>query len=81
MATQTHRIETTTSAPTTCQHYWVLPASGNRMDGVCKLCGAQRKFQQKTEEHVWEEERNADAAYWNTTDSRVLSDLVDRAVA
>ena len=32
------------------------------MDGVCKLCGAERKFQQKTEEHVWEEERNADAA-------------------
>lgn len=81
MATQQHRIEPASLPTQTCQHYWVLPASGDRMDGVCKLCGAERRFQARTDEHVWEEERNADAAYWNTTDAQVISGLSERAVA
>lgn len=81
MATQMQRTEPAGLSAKTCQHYWVLPASGDRMDGVCKLCGAKRRFQARTDEHVWEEERAADAAYWNTTDAGVLTDLSARAVA
>jgi hypothetical protein len=51
------------------------------MDGVCKLCGAGRRFQARTDEHVWEEERSADAAYWSSTDTQFLTSLAERAVA
>lgn len=84
MATQTQAPRPEPTLVTdTCKHYWVLPASGDRMDGVCKYCGAERRFQStaKSDDHVWEEERAADAAYWNTTDARALSDLRERAVA
>ncbi|GEM_PF-5785307 len=80
MATQTLHKEPT-AEPQACKHYWVLPVSGDRADGVCKICGASRRFQVKADEYVWQEERAADAAYWDTTDSTMLQGLTERAVA
>lgn len=37
-----------------CVHHWIIsPPQGERSDGVCKLCGAQRTFGNSEEAVDW----------------------------
>ena len=37
-----------------CQHYWVIaPPNGPQSDGICKLCGLSKRFQNSYEYSFW----------------------------
>jgi hypothetical protein len=44
-----------TSSEPTCVHHWVIePPAGASSLGVCKVCGAQREFQNYVGDFIWE---------------------------
>jgi len=58
-----------------CRHYWVVePPAGETSRGVCKLCGAARRFPNSPQGFVGEAERSASFA---TSSSNEITKLVE----
>ena len=42
-----------------CRHYWIIESpNGPTSRGVCKLCGAEKEFQNSFPELFWERDRS-----------------------
>ena len=59
-----------------CRHYWMLEApTGEMYKGVCKYCGALRRFPNSSQGFVGVEERSADISSWGAGEvSRLLEE-------
>ena len=64
-----------------CRHHWVIDTpSGPKSQGRCKLCGAEREFQNYSGDYIWEKDdygvtsRVADLRVDNDIDTEFDSD-------
>ena len=70
-----------TTEESVCRHYWMLDAPASEMSrGVCKYCGALRRFPNSSQGFVGEEERSADITYWGAGEVSRLVEETEIAV-
>lgn len=57
-----HKVEAAPEEPVArdkCRHYWIIESpNGPTSRGVCKLCGAEKEFQNSFPESFWERDRS-----------------------
>ena len=57
-----HKVEAAPEEPVArdkCRHYWIIESpNGPTSRGVCKLCGAEKEFQNSFPELLWERDRS-----------------------